>query len=139
MLYLNAYSVHHDLVNLVHILTTPKQCLKPLSQNSCLSVYIYSSTKLRLFLIIICPLVRYFLSPTLYPEPKLPMFLSGTAYIFTGSLLPSLYSCALKTPLINLEDVFLTGLCASRQLGLKLSDNKVNKRSRSPLQSAGKK
>ena len=29
------------------------------------------------------------------------------------------------TPLINLEDVFLTGLCANEQLGLELSDNKV--------------
>ena len=31
----------------------------------------------------------------------------------------------LRTPLINLEDVFLTGLCANKELGLKLSNNKV--------------
>ena len=31
----------------------------------------------------------------------------------------------LRTPLINLEDVFLTGLCANRELGLELSNNKV--------------
>ena len=101
---------------------------------------------------------RYYLSPHLYPYKKLPTFLSGTAYIFTGSLLSSLYSCALRyksikdnkidqwlqapsafsillipvyqfippcrTPLINLEDVFLTGLCARNQLGLKLTNNK---------------
>ena len=29
-----------------------------------------------------------------------------------------------RTPLINLEDVFLTGLCARKQLGLKLTNNK---------------
>ena len=39
---------------------------------------------------------RYYLSPHLYPYKKLPTFLSGTAYIFTGSLLSSLYSCALR-------------------------------------------
>ena len=33
----------------------------------------------------------------------------------------------LRTPLINLEDVFLTGLCANQQLGLELTDNKVSK------------
>ena len=30
----------------------------------------------------------------------------------------------LRTPLINLEDVFLTGLCARKQLGLKFTNNK---------------
>ena len=29
-----------------------------------------------------------------------------------------------RTPLINLEDVFLTGLCARQQLGLKFTNNK---------------
>ena len=64
------------------------------------------------------------MSPQLYPHKKLPTFLSGTAYIFTGSLLPPLYKCALRTPLINLEDVFLTGLCAGQQLGLRFTNNK---------------
>ena len=32
----------------------------------------------------------------------------------------------LRTPLINLEDVFLTGLCANKELGLELSNNKVS-------------
>ena len=31
----------------------------------------------------------------------------------------------LRTPLINLEDVFLTGLCANQQLGLELTHDKV--------------
>ena len=30
-----------------------------------------------------------------------------------------------RTPLINLEDVFLTGLCANEQLGLQLTHNEV--------------
>ena len=41
-------------------------------------------------------LCRYYLSARLYPHTKLPNFLSGDAYIFSGSLLPLLYSCALR-------------------------------------------
>ena len=67
---------------------------------------------------------RYYLSPRLYPQKKLPTFVSGGMFIFTGSLLSPLYKCALRTPLINLEDVFLTGLCARQQLGLRFTDNK---------------
>jgi len=66
---------------------------------------------------------KWYLPPNFYPLNIFPQFLSGTAYIFTGSLVPALYACALSTPFINLEDVFLTGLCGSTQLGLKLSHN----------------
>ena len=35
-----------------------------------------------------------------------------------------IFNPSCRTPLINLEDVFLTGLCARQQLGLKFTDNK---------------
>ena len=38
---------------------------------------------------------RYYLSPQLYPHEKLPTYLNGV-YIFSGSLLSLLYSCALR-------------------------------------------
>ena len=47
-------------------------------------------------MILILSLYRYYLSPTLYPEARLPRFLSGTAYLVTGSILAPLYSCALR-------------------------------------------
>ena len=50
-------------------------------------------------------------------------FLSGTGYVFSSSLVGILYKCALRTPYLNLEDVFLTGLCATTQLGLQLTHN----------------
>ena len=71
------------------------------------------------------PASKWYLPPTFYPLNIFPSFLSGTAYVFTGSLVPALYHCALRTPFINLEDVFLTGLCASTQLKLKLTHNNV--------------
>ena len=62
------------------------------------------------------PASKWYLPPTFYPLNIFPSFLSGTGYLLTGSLVPALYSCALSTPFINLEDVFLTGLCATTQL-----------------------
>ena len=50
-------------------------------------------------------------------------YLSGSGYVFSSSIAPVLYQCALRTPFMNLEDVFLTGLCATTQLGLKLTHN----------------
>jgi len=69
------------------------------------------------------PQSKWYLPPTFYPLNIFPSFLSGTGYVFTGSLVPALYACSLRTPFINLEDVFLTGLCATTQLSLKLIHN----------------
>lgn len=67
------------------------------------------------------PTSKWYLPPTFYPLNIFPKFLSGTGYVFSGSLSTPLYHCAIKTPFINLEDVFLTGLCATTQLGLRLT------------------
>lgn len=69
------------------------------------------------------PESKWYLPPNFYPLNIFPKFVSGTGYIFTGSLLSPLYICGINTPFINLEDVFLTGLCASTQLGLRLTHN----------------
>ena len=67
---------------------------------------------------------KHYLHPKLYQDTSFPPFITGASgYVFTGSLVPLLYSCALRTPFINLEDVFLTGLCGSQQLNLRLSHN----------------
>eukprot|EP00088_Acartia_fossae_P005903 TRINITY_DN12674_c0_g1_i4.p1 TRINITY_DN12674_c0_g1~~TRINITY_DN12674_c0_g1_i4.p1 ORF type:complete len:309 (+),score=19.49 TRINITY_DN12674_c0_g1_i4:333-1259(+) len=64
---------------------------------------------------------KYFLPIKFYKYKRLPPFLRGMAYIFSGSLLECLYDCILRTEYIPGEDVFLTGLCASRDLKLKLT------------------
>lgn len=69
------------------------------------------------------PESKWYLPPKFYPLNIFPKFVSGTGYIFTGSLLGPLYFCGINTPFINLEDVFITGLCASTQLGLRLTHN----------------
>jgi hypothetical protein len=62
---------------------------------------------------------KWYLPSKLYPLNIFPRFLSGSGYVFTASVAHVLYTCALRTPFINLEDVFITGLCANTQLGLK--------------------
>ena len=69
---------------------------------------------------------KFYLSRSVYPDERYPPYLQGSAYVFTGSLLSPLYSCALdpRTPLIPFEDVFITGLC-TRQLNLLITHRKV--------------
>ena len=42
------------------------------------------------------PQSKWYLPPTFYPLNIFPAFLSGTGYVFTGSLVPVLYACSLQ-------------------------------------------
>ncbi|GLH01105.1 Beta-1,3-galactosyltransferase brn [Gryllus bimaculatus] len=54
----------------------------------------------------------------LFPDDVLPDFVSGTAYVMSRPALEHLYSVALNTPLLPLEDVFLTGVVGGSRLGI---------------------
>ena len=41
-----------------------------------------------------------------------PDFVSGTGYVMSGALIPTLFNKSLQVPLFHLEDVFLTGIVA---------------------------
>lgn len=43
-----------------------------------------------------------------------PNYLSGTGYIMSRDVVTRLYQTALETPLIHIEDVYITGICAKR-------------------------
>ena len=43
-----------------------------------------------------------------------PNYLSGTAYLLGIDAVRKLFDESLKTPLFHLEDVYITGICASR-------------------------
>ena len=66
---------------------------------------------------------KHYLPSKFYPLNIFPKHLSGSGYVLSMSVVPILYECMLRTPFMNLEDVMLTGLCATTQMGLKLSDN----------------
>ena len=42
------------------------------------------------------PARKWFLSPTIFPADKFPSYLIGLGYVFTGNLLNSIYTCALR-------------------------------------------
>lgn len=50
----------------------------------------------------------------MYPEKTYPNYLSGTGYVMSLDVASKLYKSALVTPLLHLEDVFITGMCAKR-------------------------
>lgn len=48
----------------------------------------------------------------MYNDDVLPKYLSGAAYIMSTDVVPHLYKTCLKTKYIQIEDVFITGVCA---------------------------
>ncbi|KAG0711711.1 Beta-1,3-galactosyltransferase 5 [Chionoecetes opilio] len=61
---------------------------------------------------------KWQLSKAAYPSDELPNYLSGTAYLLSANIVTHLLNAARHTPLIRLEDVYLTGLVA-RELKLR--------------------
>lgn len=50
----------------------------------------------------------------MYSEKTYPNYLSGTGYVMSMNVALKLYQAALITPVLHLEDVYITGLCARR-------------------------
>lgn len=48
----------------------------------------------------------------MFSEKTYPNYLSGTGYVMSLDVASKLYESALSTPLLHLEDVYITGLCA---------------------------
>lgn len=48
----------------------------------------------------------------MYSERTYPNYLSGTGYVMSLDVAKRLYKAALITPLLHLEDVYITGVCA---------------------------
>lgn len=59
---------------------------------------------------------KWYLPYWLYEETRLPTFAAGTGYVITQKAVADIYTKSLDTPLIPLEDVFITGLVANRSL-----------------------
>ena len=66
---------------------------------------------------------KLYLPSKFYPLNIFPRHISGSGSVVSMSIVPLLYECMLRTPFMNLEDVMLTGLCATTQMGLQLTDN----------------
>lgn len=55
---------------------------------------------------------KYFVSPKQFSHSVFPDFTTGPAYLFTGDIVHDMYTNALKTTYLKLEDVFTTGIVA---------------------------
>ena len=78
---------------------------------------------------------KLYLPTKFYPLNIFPKHLSGSGYVISMSIVPLLYECMLRTPFMNLEDVMLTGLCATTQMGLQLTDNPLFRSKKPPISS----
>lgn len=70
------------------------------------------------------PISKYYLPYWLYNDTVLPEFVSGWTYVLPGRRVPEIYSASFTVPLLNLEDVFFTGLVAGKTLNLTMVDDK---------------
>ena len=50
----------------------------------------------------------------MYSEKTYPNYLSGTAYVMSLDVALKLYKVALRIPILHLEDVYITGVCAKQ-------------------------
>ncbi|KAL6263325.1 hypothetical protein P5V15_006123 [Pogonomyrmex californicus] len=57
---------------------------------------------------------KWYTPKYMYSEKTYPNYLSGTGYVMSMDVASKLYQAALITPLLHLEDVYVTGLCAKR-------------------------
>ncbi|XP_016913719.2 beta-1,3-galactosyltransferase 1 isoform X1 [Apis cerana] len=61
---------------------------------------------------ILDPNNKWYTPKYMYSERIYPNYLSGTGYVMSLDVAFKLYHAALITPLLHLEDVYITGLCA---------------------------
>jgi hypothetical protein len=79
----------------------------------------WKSKKLWFVLIIFthfCSLIeqKHYVSRRLWPWPRYPNYLLGGCYAIAGQAVKSLLAATQTTPLFWIEDIYLTGLCASK-------------------------
>ncbi|KAK0163512.1 hypothetical protein PV327_007187 [Microctonus hyperodae] len=58
------------------------------------------------------PKNKWYTPKYMFSEKIYPNYLSGTGYVMSLDVASKLYHAALETPLLHLEDVYITGLCA---------------------------
>ncbi|KAJ8664956.1 hypothetical protein QAD02_006618 [Eretmocerus hayati] len=63
---------------------------------------------------------KYYISPAQYRPPFYPDFCTGPAYLMSSDVVSKLYINSLQETFLKLEDVFMTGIVASK-LGIKRS------------------
>ncbi|KFM67692.1 Beta-1,3-galactosyltransferase 2, partial [Stegodyphus mimosarum] len=58
-------------------------------------------------------LAKWFVPKSQFEADTFPDYLSGTGYVMTRDVVPKLLEASTTVPFLVMEDVFITGLCAS--------------------------
>ncbi|XP_014219981.1 beta-1,3-galactosyltransferase 1 isoform X2 [Copidosoma floridanum] len=61
---------------------------------------------------------KWYTPKYMYSERTYPNYLSGTGYVMSLDVARRIYKAALAVPLLHLEDVYITGICA-KKIGLR--------------------
>lgn len=57
---------------------------------------------------------KHYVSRRVWPWPRYPNYLMGGCYAIAGQAVKSLLAATQTTPFFWIEDIYLTGLCASK-------------------------
>lgn len=63
---------------------------------------------------------KWYVDDKTYPASTYPPYMSGTAYLISGDIIPELYKQAITQEPFIWEDVFITGICSKQIKGLHL-------------------
>uniref|UniRef100_A0A1L8E1E9 Hexosyltransferase n=1 Tax=Nyssomyia neivai TaxID=330878 RepID=A0A1L8E1E9_9DIPT len=67
---------------------------------------------------------KYYIPYWLYDKPIFPPYLSGPGYLVPGDSVQKILEESFKEPLINLEDVYFTGMISMERLNMTLQNSK---------------
>ncbi|XP_064480028.1 beta-1,3-galactosyltransferase 1-like [Ornithodoros turicata] len=57
---------------------------------------------------------KWFVPESMYEAKVYPDYVAGPAYLFTGDCAPLLYTASMTTPFLTMEDVYMTGVVATK-------------------------
>lgn len=56
---------------------------------------------------------KWFVPKSQFPGKVFPDYLSGTSYVMSADAVSKLYKASMEKPFMTMEDIFITGICAS--------------------------
>uniref|UniRef100_A0A0L8HJZ4 Hexosyltransferase n=2 Tax=Octopus bimaculoides TaxID=37653 RepID=A0A0L8HJZ4_OCTBM len=67
---------------------------------------------------------KWYTPKSKYPKNEFPEYVSGTAYLISGDIVPELYAESFNEKLFWLEDVYITGMLANRVNATRINSGK---------------
>ena len=78
-------------------------------QNSLIQCLVWSRMK-----VVRDPRSKWYIPPSEFSNDYFPTYCSGSAYMFSGDIIPKMYNASFFTPFFWVDDFYITGLLASK-------------------------